>query len=71
MFYISIIFTCAIVVASFYLWYKTSDTGYFGILGALAVPALVLPFACKVFRLGQNQKFVKNTLTITEKNLGL
>lgn len=70
MFYISIIFTCAIVVASFYLWYKTSDTGYFGILGALAVPALVLPFACKVFSAGAKSEICQKYLDDYREKLG-
>lgn len=70
MFWLSIIATAVIVLISVYLWYRTKDTGYFGILGALAIPILVLPFGCKVFSAGAKSEIRQKYLDDYRDKLG-
>lgn len=70
MLWLSIVATAVIVLISVYLWYRTKDTGYFGILGALAIPLLVLPFGLKVYSAGVKSEIRQKFLDDYRNKLG-
>ena len=62
MFWLSIAASFVIVLVSVCLWYRTKDTGFFGILSALAIPIFMLPFGCKVFSAGAKAEICQKYL---------
>ena len=62
MFWLSIAASFVIVLVSVCLWYRTKDTGFFGILSVLAIPIFMLPFGCKVFSAGAKAEICQKYL---------
>lgn len=70
MFWLSIAASIVIVLVSVCLWYQTKDTGFFGILSALAIPILIFPFGCKVFSAGAKSEISQKYLEGYRDKLG-
>lgn len=48
-FWIGVVFSVAIIALSVYLWWYFEDSGFFGLLSALALPVILLTVGGKVF----------------------
>lgn len=58
----SLVLTLLILVITGFLYWRFKETGYFGILGALTIPAITFPIGSQVFSTGK-QAEVKESFT--------
>lgn len=62
LFWVSVLFTLIIIGATCYLYWRFRDTGYWGVLGALAIPSFTIPAGSKAFSAGK-QADIKDRYT--------
>ena len=66
---IGVVFSIAIIVASIYLCFHFKDSGYLGLLSALALPILPLTFGCKVFSTNAKAKARQDYIDVYREKL--